>query len=379
MQKRFVTIFPDAENVHLIKDVGQVPFWLKSRFGWDSLIACHHAVGGYPYLDTETPGLVMAFLRRSGHFLGLNIAVLIYILRNAKEIGVLNLFHYNRANAIYAWLYKRINGCGIVYVKLDLGIQRLDINGGLLNRGSGIRGAFVCWYEKLFIDEVDIFSVETNESLNRLCSLYPKISDRFLLIRNGTSFLPSGNIQKDNRKPSILYVGRVGSPEKNTELFLEALAKVNLVDWHVNVVGPIEDGFEKKVTDFFSQNPNLRERVTFVGPVFDRQRLADYYAKSQIFCLTSHWEGFALVFAEALVFGNYIVSTDVSGAKEALKDGNGVVVPQGSIDGYVNALSAAMKCGMSGAISFDGISKRASLIYGWKSILEPLNERLRKK
>ena len=46
-----------------------------------------------------------------------------------------------------------------------------------------------------------------------------------------------------------------------------------------------------------------------------------------MFLLTSRWEGFALVYPEALKFGNYIITTDVGGAKDITDNGQiGVIV-----------------------------------------------------
>ena len=41
MKKRFLTLFPELENVHLMKDVGMIPYIMHKEFGYDSYIASY--------------------------------------------------------------------------------------------------------------------------------------------------------------------------------------------------------------------------------------------------------------------------------------------------------------------------------------------------
>ena len=61
--KTFVTIFPHTENIHLIKDVGMIPYILQKHHDFDSYIATYNN-GNYQFLDTEVKGLKIRFIKK---------------------------------------------------------------------------------------------------------------------------------------------------------------------------------------------------------------------------------------------------------------------------------------------------------------------------
>ncbi|MCB8565222.1 glycosyltransferase family 4 protein [Fusobacterium ulcerans] len=66
--------------------------------------------------------------------------------------------------------------------------------------------------------------------------------------------------------------------------------------------------------------------VILLGNIEDKNLLYDYYNRAKVFLLTSKGEGFVIVYPEALRFGNYIITTDVGGAKDITNNGEiGVV------------------------------------------------------
>jgi glycosyltransferase involved in cell wall biosynthesis len=112
-------------------------------------------------------------------------------------------------------------------------------------------------------------------------------------------------------------------------MLLNAVKKINLSDWKIVLVGPIESTechFQNTIDEFFTLNPNFKNRVIFTGPIYDKEKLWKWYNRSKVFILTSQWEGFAVVLCEALRFRNYIISTNVGGAKEIIGEGYGEIV-----------------------------------------------------
>ena len=158
-----------------------------------------------------------------------------------------------------------------------------------------------------------------------------------LFIRNGWSgllhFYPLVDDEKFNsfgitrktfaEKENIMVcVGRIGNYQKNTEMLLEALHKVDLKDWKIYMIGPItnsfnlNDGgdFQKKIDDFFDECPQHRDKLIFTGMIYDQKTLFEYYNRAKILLMTSRHEGFANVYSQAAAMGCFIVSTDVGGA-----------------------------------------------------------------
>ena len=149
-----------------------------------------------------------------------------------------------------------------------------------------------------------------------LVNIYPCLDDDMF------DLLQLQHRQFDEKDNIILYVGRIGNYQKNTDMMLEAFKLVNFRDWRVYMVGPItesfsldnQSGYESVITKFFEENPQLKEHVFFTGPIYEQKLIFDYYLRSKIFLLTSRHEGFGNVLSEATALGCYTVSTDVGGA-----------------------------------------------------------------
>ena len=54
---RFVTLFLKTENVHLLKDVGMIPYHLYKDHDLDCSVACYKNSEEYTYADNEVKGL----------------------------------------------------------------------------------------------------------------------------------------------------------------------------------------------------------------------------------------------------------------------------------------------------------------------------------
>ena len=137
----------------------------------------------------------------------------------------------------------------------------------------------------------------------------------------------------------ILTVGRIGTYQKNTELLLESISNIDLRNWKVVIIGPIDPPFENTKKQFFISNPQLIDRVIFLGPIYDKKSLWEWYNRSKVFVLTSRSEGFALVYMEAIRFNNFILTTDVGGAYDSLQIGHGKILPASAM-AFANELQS---------------------------------------
>ena len=118
----------------------------------------------------------------------------------------------------------------------------------------------------------------------------------------------------------MITVGRLGSPQKNTPMLLQALAKTSLKNWRFYLVGPIDPSLQPHIDSFYQENPDKKDSVVFTGAIYDKKELWEYYNRSKVFVLTSRWESFALVYTEAQRFRNYIISTEVGASRDVIED-----------------------------------------------------------
>ena len=310
--KQFVTLFPVAENVHLLKDVGIIPYIMYRDYGYDSKLVCFNNSAIYSALEHEVKGLKIEFLAPESYQFGkVSKHVLSYLRNNAKQIDILNLYHHTAESMIYALVYRLFNPRGVVYIKLDISIQKFD-----RQRKQLIHPLRIAGYNLFFKYVTQLVSCEIPTAKVYLEKVLPALRKKLILLTNGIDTVPMEQTcmhrktfqEKEN---ILLTVGRIGAPEKNHELLLQSLTQVELKDWRIVFVGPIEPAFTDYLTTYFDQNPHLKERIIFTGNISNRAELYSWYNRAKLFCLTSRFESFGIVLAEALYFGNYILSTGV--------------------------------------------------------------------
>ncbi len=96
-------------------------------------------------------------------------------------------------------------------------------------------------------------------------------------------------------------------------------------DWKAFLIGPVTDEFKPYIDNFFAENPELKEKIIFTGPIYDKKALWEFYARAKVFILSSLTESSGLVLYEAKFFKNYIVSTPVGAAHDVIAGGYGTI------------------------------------------------------
>ena len=120
--------------------------------------------------------------------------------------------------------------------------------------------------------------------------------------------------QFSEKENIILTVGRIGNWQKATEVLLEAFSLLPKDhEWSLHLTGPVEPSFQPILESFFKRNPHLRANIVLHGNIVEKHALYELYNRAKIFCLTSRYEGMALVVPEAMYFKNSIVTTRVGG------------------------------------------------------------------
>ena len=133
----------------------------------------------------------------------------------------------------------------------------------------------------------------------------------------------------------LTHVGRF-APPKNHALLVEAFAQVRSdAPLYLLLVGAgeLEDAVREQVAGL-----GLESRVRFLGI---RADVADILRASDVFVLSSRWEGNPLSVMEAMAAGLPVVSTAVGGVPELVRDREtGLLVPSEDAEALTRAVQA---------------------------------------
>lgn len=168
-------------------------------------------------------------------------------------------------------------------------------------------------------------------------AFYPKfIQKKTSIIYNPVSETVF-QLQDEPKKNVIINVGKLHK-QKNQELLIKAFASIadDFPDWTLVIYGegPERDSLESLVSSFKSQ---VSSHIKLPGRC---ETVVEEMNRAKVFAFSSDFEGMSNAILEAVCVGLPVVTTNVSGAEELVKDGEG---------GYVTplrdkkALAAALK------------------------------------
>ena len=333
---RLVLLFENLLNIHLVKDVGQIPYLLQRDFGLDCTIVCRRPAEPLTYLEFEVQGLKVEFITFSAEE---------YLRQHACEIDILMLFFVCTKSIKLGMLYKELNPKGFLYVKADVAADKL------LYSTWGARNFFTQarrnYLFSRFLNKLDLLSLECKAS--HLGTTNVPEQKKLHLPNGFDAALPARygiNINSYDRKDNlILLVGRHGSEQKNSELLLSVAEEIgDLGIWSMVFAGPCTESFASRYHSLSDRNPLLARQIILAGEITDRRQLLELYNQTKIFCLPSRWESWGLVATEAICFGCVpIISREILSSGDLTDNGAaGFLAGCGQTDEWVTLLTRLM-------------------------------------
>src|SRR5687768_5513035 len=204
------------------------------------------------------------------------------------------------------------------------------------------QNAFYRVIEKKYLQSVDgfIFNSQTTQGVvNGLISrskpsivAYPP-TDRF-----GEAIPEEQIISRAKTDPlRILFLGNV-IERKGLHTLLEAISH-EPSDLRLDVVGSLdsEPKYANKIREFVATN-NLASFVFLHGPL-DKEPLFEKLTQAHVLVVPSSYEGYGIVYLEAMCFGLPAIGTTAGAASEIISDGvNGFLIEPGDADLLANKL-----------------------------------------
>jgi glycosyltransferase involved in cell wall biosynthesis len=136
----------------------------------------------------------------------------------------------------------------------------------------------------------------------------------------------------------ILCVGAV-VPRKAQDVLVEALARLTHLNWRCTIAGSLD-----RDSDFAAslirriEDAGLAGRINLTGPL-DAAALDALYTSADIFALPSRYEGYGMVFAEALARGLPIVAARAGAVPDVVPPDAGLLVPPDDAAALAGALA----------------------------------------
>ncbi len=167
-----------------------------------------------------------------------------------------------------------------------------------------------------------------------LISDYSVAPSRITIARPGTD-RPARHSGKAS-PPLILSVG-IQHPRKGHDILLRALAQLLHRDWQAVIIGSRYDEEHALELDALHAKLGLVGRVTLAGRV-SADELARNYGAASIFALATRYEGYGIVFDEALSYGLPIVSSHTGAVPDTVPASAGLLVSPGNADAFAKAI-----------------------------------------
>lgn len=162
----------------------------------------------------------------------------------------------------------------------------------------------------------------SNESRKDLIEFYPNIKNKSVVINNLINYQKVIDLSKEKvsyykkTKYLFVFVGRLEEHSKRLSKMINVVKKLSDVSLLIVGDGPERDMYENMIIDC--------SRITMVGAKknpYPYMNLADYVV------LSSDYEGYPVVYSEAIILGKKIISTiDVSDDFISIPNGFGYIV-----------------------------------------------------
>lgn len=173
---------------------------------------------------------------------------------------------------------------------------------------------------------------------------------------------PTARQRAQNDVPQILSVGSL-TRRKGYDILIAALEQVSDLAWQTTIIG--SPYLDPVVADALAQQIDrlrLSDRILLAG---QSDNLAPAYAKADIFALASRYEGYGMVFAEALSHGLPIVACKAGAVPDVVPSDAGFLVPVDDVDAMATALRTLLVDTSERERRAAAAARAGSLLPGW--------------
>ena len=230
---------------------------------------------------------------------------------------------------------------------IGIAASRAGIKNIIYRRGSAIPVRNTKFNRYLFKNVVSGIITNSEATKNTILQNNPELFDpeKIQVIYNGIDLHEFNNqetqnlIPKDDKKIILGNAARLSRQKGHEILFdIANILKERKINYHLYLAGSGEKEVQLKK---LAEKLELRNNITFLGFV---KNMKSFMEGIDIFLLTSEWEGFGYVLAEAMACSKPSIAFDISSNPELIDDGkNGYLIDAFNIDQFADRIISLSK------------------------------------
>lgn len=219
-----------------------------------------------------------------------------------------------------------------------VGVNVISIAAHLKNRGNIVTRDIANYTYKSILKHPNHIIAQSDGMVDELSNIYNVPKDKITVVFPPIQAKFFNAVEKTTKTNKILFVGRLAE-QKNPLAALEIFSKLQNKNATLEFVGEgeLEAELKAKVKEL-----GIEGRVLFAGRQDD---VVPFLKNANVLILTSNYEGFGMVLAEAIACGVPVISFNCpTGPSEIVIDGiNGYLIPQGNVDLFAKRLDKALE------------------------------------
>lgn len=202
-------------------------------------------------------------------------------------------------------------------------------------------------------------------------SIVKTINPSYLIIPNGCPEVKNEmTIDRCNHKVEILYLGRIDFHHKGLDKLIEAIRILNSENLSTKVHFSFYGfGDQIEIERLMTEFSNLDHIANYYGPIYGLSK-NKVYQKSNIFILTSRYEGMPMGVLEALANRLPCIITEATNMGKIIKDYNCGWITNFEAKDIANTIKSAFEEYSNNSLQFKKNAELASQQYTWRSIAE---------
>ena len=202
------------------------------------------------------------------------------------------------------------------------------------------------WIEKLYLESVDGFVFNSKTTASVVEEIIGSKRPAVIACPGGdrlNSKLEPDQIHQRAHQPAPLYITFVGNliPRKGLDVLISGLGRLPRDIWQLEVIGsPTADPAYTRSIRRQIAREGLTDHVNFSGLLSDGE-LASRLAQSHVLAVPSSYEGFGMVYVEAMGFGLPVIASHVGAVPELVSHGrDGFLIRPGDTAGLAECVRA---------------------------------------